>query len=110
MRTLTWYIKGGVAPQTDVGPAYRLSVGYHAVEVWFSGRNPGTNLGPVVIDINDDGVSLLSERVAFTEGQFSARHRLHKAGRIEKGSLITLDIDSVGSIHDLTVELVLEEA
>ena len=48
MRTLTWFIRGGVGLQTDVGPAFRLDVGYHAVEVWLDGKNPGLN-GPTVI-------------------------------------------------------------
>lgn len=122
MRTVTWHFGGllhsgshDLRDRRGGGAAFRLSQDYYPAEVrLYVDRVP---LGSaVVVDINDDGVSIFDNRPQVDKDTNYKRHRTFKdLGRekIDKDSVLTMDVDQVGSSYPgsgLTVELDLEEA
>ena len=123
-RFLTWYIKGGLSPLINVGPAYRLTEDYVPISISIDTREPVTRKiqskastpTRTVFDINDDGVSIFSSNPELIENETYSFEEtpaaFNRALTLEKGSWITLDIDSVGENspgEDVSVQLELEE-
>lgn len=121
MKTVVWHYGGllhagshDVRDRRGGGTAFRLSAEYYPVEVrLYVDRVP---LGSaVVVDINDDGTSLFSYRPQVDQDTNYKRQTVfNEAGRakIAKNSVLTMDVDQVGSRYGgsgLTVELDLEE-
>jgi hypothetical protein len=119
MRTLVWHYGGLVHAGThDLrqrrggATAYRLPERSYPLEVRAS-LGVAPNGGDVVFDINDDGVSIFDAKPQVDRGTTSKVHENFKdLGRayMEKGSVLTLDIDSTAAAASaLTVELDIEE-
>ena len=117
MRYLTWHIKGSLieeAGRSQVRETYVLDQDYLPVEITLYIKTAPT-LSDLVIDINDDEVSIFTQNPRLSAGQKQTDTRSFSpngAQRILSGSFITLDIDSVGSGEagrDLTVILTLKE-
>lgn len=103
---LTWHIADSATPGVDLGPAYRLTRTYRASVLWLRVSDPvDTSL---VVDINDDGVSILDDTKALLNKGFSVNHtRRFDFPTLFEDSWITVDLDS-GRAQGLTVQLDLE--
>jgi hypothetical protein len=112
MQYFTWHLAGGLTASTSqqhsyvtVGDLRPLLINLYAKTA------PGSN-APLTLDINDDGVSIFTFLPnMWTRGPVRFRGVFVDA-RILEGSVLTLDIDQVGSPEsgrDLTVQLVCEE-
>ncbi len=108
-KVLRWYIDGTIArAKTEVGGTYILDDDYAPEWVNITVRVPGKGSVPLVLDINDDGTSIFTDRPAITDSQFEKRWTTIPGNTIRENSLITLDIDQNFSdlaCRDLTVEL-----
>lgn len=116
-RILTWHIAGGLGqqapPKVDVGPAYYMDADYRPVLVWLRVKGDAPSGAGVIIDINDDGVSIFTNRPTLLDGQTSRATTTFAAfpAVIEEDSIVTLDLDSVSTSKpgsDLSIELHLE--
>ena len=115
--TLVWFLNGVLSEypgKIDVDRGYVLGADYKPVTVVVRAKSaPGT--GGVIIDINSDGVSLFTTNPGLSNGLTKyVGHTFGETGqsRLTKGSVVTLDIDSVGTTipgTNLTVQLELEE-
>ena len=119
MKTITWHYGGLVQAgshdlKTRRGGAARFRVNkrYKPVEVRLSLAS-APKADSLIIDINDDGVSLFDVRPSLVNGQDYRRWTtFSETGptRIEDGSFLTLDIDETAAgAAALTVELDLVE-
>lgn len=119
-RVLRWHIKGVLSEKgvkdTDVqGQAHRLDRDYRPTDTWLRVKqeSQGTEGTGVTIDINDDGVSIFAENPTLPYNTLSETCRAFSGGVMVKGSIITLDVDKVGTLYagkDLVVELYLNNA
>lgn len=103
---LTWHIADSAGPSVDVGPAYRLTKTYRASVLWLRVVDPVDTT--LIVDINDDGVSIMdSTRALLVKGLKENHTRRFDLPVLFEGSWITVDIDS-GRAQGLTVQLDLE--
>lgn len=107
-RYLTWYLAGSLEPGAGKGPAFVLDSDYEPLVVrLYAGAAPTGQ--PVFLDINDDGASIFDTRPHIATGAQQGGNAVITLGtRMLKGSLITLDVDQLGSQDagkDLTVVL-----
>ncbi len=117
MRVLRWHI-AGVLSETDVndtdvqGNAHWMDRDYRVVNTWMRvKRIPTGDLG-IQIDINDDGTSIYNTEPVIPSGSQEITSDAFRGVTLLKGSVITLDVDRVGSGYpgkDLVVELYLAE-
>lgn len=106
MTTLTWHIADSAGPGVDVGPAFHLDRTYRASVLWLRVVNPVETT--LVIDINDDGTSIMDSTKALLVKGVSVNHtRRFDLPILFEGSWITMDIDS-GRAQGLTVQLDLD--
>lgn len=112
--TLAWFVEGQLSEydgKTDIGAGYVLGADYKPLSVMVRAKKaPGTD--GVVIDINDDGASLFDVNPGLSNGLSKSTFHTFNVSRLAKGSIITLDLDVVGSTEsgaNLTVQLELEE-
>ena len=105
-RVLRWHIKGVLsekgAKDTDVeGQAHRLDRDYVPTNTWLRVKraSQGTNGTGITIDINDDGESIYEENPTLPYDTLSETCRAFSGGVMVKGSIITLDVDKVGSLY-----------
>ena len=122
-RILHWHVPGVLSESdvedTDVqGNAFYIDKDYQVVDTWMRVKKaPQDNEGlGIQIDINDDGASIFDEgqepilgdnATESKDTPFSDRNLV-----IQEGSVVTLDIDHVGTLfpgEDLVVELHLIE-
>ena len=112
-KILRWYIDGIISrPKVEVGGTHILDGDYAPEWVHTTARIAGKGSQPLVIDINDDGVSLFTERPALPENQTEKRWTTVSGNPIREDSIITLDIDqgyNELACRDLTVELKLRK-
>lgn len=112
-RVLHWYIDGTIGrAKTEVGGTFYADADYAPVWAHITVRQVGHGKKPLVIDINDDGVSIFDTKPALTEYQTNHKWTTIPGRTIRAGSIITLDIDENFSdlaCRDLTVELGLHE-
>jgi len=116
---LRWHIPGVLSEtgvvNTDVqGNAYRLDADYVPDEVWIRVKtaSQGVSGTGITLDINDDGVSIFRQNPSLPDNTQSITCNTFQPGVLLEGSVITLDVDSVGKEYagnDLTVELSLAE-
>ena len=108
-KILRWYIDGTISrSKTEVGGTYLLDGDYVPEWVHITARLAGQGSAPLVIDINDDGVSIFTYKPALTEAQTSHKWTTIPGDTMREGSLVTLDIDETFNelaCRDLTVEL-----
>jgi len=108
-KILRWYIDGTIGrAKTEVGGTYYMDGDYKPEWVHISARQEGHGSLPLVIDINDDGVSIFDTNPALTEYQTSHKWTTIPGNTIREGSVITLDIDENFNglaCRDLTIEL-----
>ena len=123
-RILRWHIKGVLSEtgveDTDVeGQAHRLDADYIPEDVWVRVKRASQGLEGtgIIVDINDDGVSIFGEGQEANLPDNSTEttcNTFSSSGLVLKsGSVITLDVDQVGEEYagkDLVVELYLREA
>lgn len=119
MRVLHWHIAGVLSEtgvkDTDVqGNAFRMEKNYRVLDTWMSVKEISTGDLGIQIDINDDGVSIFNTEPTIPSGslRITSNAFLSKGLVLLKESVITLDVDQVGSGYpgkDLVVELYLEE-
>lgn len=121
MRTLTFHYGGLIhAGAHDVRQrrggaiSFKLERDYKPIAHRVSLSQPVVGRGEaVIVDINDDGVSILAARPALGPDQTFVSGSSYAAvglQRLVKGSVMTLDIDQTGpGASALTVELDLEE-
>lgn len=117
-RTLfTWYLNGQLSEyngKVDVANHYYLVVDYKPVSVIVTAKVAPTG-ATLVVDINANGTSLFSTNpnLSVNSVQFIGHTFLADGtSRLGKGSVLTLDVDAVGSGEsgaNLTVQLELEE-
>ena len=117
MRILHWHIAGILSEtgveDTDVeGNAYRIERDYRVVDTWVRVKRAPMGDTGIQIDINDDGTSIYSTEPVIPSGSQEITSNAFSTQALLKGSVITLDVDQVGSGYtgkDLVVELYLEE-
>jgi len=123
-RILCWHIKGVLSEtgveDTDVeGQAHRLDKDYIPTEVWLRVKRASQGLEGtgIIVDINDDGVSIFGEGQEATLPDNTTENTCDTFSSpslvLQDESIITLDIDQVGEEYagkDLAVELYLDEA
>ena len=117
MRILRWHIVGVLSEtgvvDTDVqGSAYRLDRNYRPVDTWGRVKSVPTGDTGIQIDINDDGTSIYTTNPVIPSGSQEITSNAFSTQALLKDSVITLDVDQVGSGYpgkDLVVELYLEE-
>ena len=113
-RILRWHIPGVLSEtgvkDTDVkGNAYKLDRDYIPVECWVRLKSAPSGM-TLIIDINDDGTSIFSERPVMTDNQLDEVFNTFASPHLSmlKDSIVTLDIDQVSNSNpgeDLVVEL-----
>ena len=108
-RVLRWYMDGTIArAKTEVGGTYILDADYAPEWVNLTVRMVGHGGQPLVVDINDDGVSIFTDRPALTEYQTEHRWTTIPGDTMREDSIVTCDIDQDFdelACRDLTVEL-----
>ena len=108
-RVLRWYIDGNISrSKTEVGGTYGLDADYRPEWVHMTCRIAGQGTQSMVIDINDDGTSIFSDRPALYENMTEKTWTTIASNILREKSQITLDIDQVFGLdtcRDLTVEL-----
>lgn len=111
---LTWFVSGQLSNGvvgTDVSQSYKIPWRVKPVEIWMKATTAPSGQA-VLVDINDDGTSILSTAASLPAGLRESRsHTFVDESTIEKGSVLTLDVDQVGSLisgANLTVSLELE--
>ena len=123
-RVLRWHILGVLSKtgvvDTDVqGNAYKADKDYTPTDTWLRVKTApqGTQGTGIKIDINDDGVSIYGEGhepvLPDNTTEATCNNFASPEVVIKEGSIITLDIDRVGSEYagkDFVVELYLDEA
>ncbi len=117
MRILHWHIAGVLSEtgvtDTDVqGNAYRMERDYRVLDTWVRVKRVPTGDTGVRIDINDDGSSIYTTKPTIPSGSQEITSNAFSTVVLFEGSVITLDVDQVGSGYpgkDLVVELYLEE-
>jgi len=123
-RILRWHIKGVLSEtgveDTDVeGQAHRLDKDYIPTEVWLRVKRASQGLEGtgIIVDINDDGVSIFGEGQEATLPDNTTENTCDTFSSpalvLKDESIITLDIDQVGEEYagkDLVVELYLSKA
>ena len=107
-KTLTWHFEGSLAQHrigTGRGPAYLLDASYAPVQVLLY-AGTATHADEVVIDIKADGVTIFQHQPNLVVKLARSVSKDVKLPRLPKGTLITLDLVSIGSgAEDLTVQL-----
>jgi len=113
MRTLTWYIDGQLAVGTNQRETYRLDGTYLFARVWVHLKRAPTGSNPLILDINVDGETIFTVRPTIQRDETEyLEDRAFRPVPVNTGSLVTLDIDQVGSAEQgmgMTVGLDLEE-
>lgn len=117
MRVLHWHIPGVLSEtgvkDTDVqGNAYRMERDYRVIDTWVRVKKVPTGDQGIQIDINEGGWSIFQTEPVIPSGSQEITSNAFSAAVLLKGSVITLDVDRVGSGNtgeDLVVELYLEE-
>ncbi len=108
-KVLRWYMDGTISrSKTEVGGTYILDADYVPEWVHLTARIAGNGSQPVVIDINDDGSSIFTDKPAITENQTEKQWTTVPGNTLREDSIITLDIDQTFNelaCRDLTVEL-----
>ena len=108
-RILRWYMDGNISrDKVEVGGTYLLEDDYVPEWVHITARLAGKGATPMVVDINDDGISIFDTKPALTESQTEKKWTTIPGNTLREGSIITCDIDQVFSedtCRDLTVEL-----
>lgn len=108
-RVLRWYIDGTISrAKTEVGGTHILDADYIPEWVHLTVRVVGHGNQPLVIDINDDGDSLFTDKPALTEYQTDHKWTTIPGNTLREDSVITLDIDqgfNELACRDMTVEL-----
>ena len=112
-RFLTWHLSTPLQVGASQREAYEVEENYRPVRVWMRvSRTPSP--GNVVIDINDDDVSIFTSPKPGiqTKSLLGERDYFVEPRLIEKKSVITLDVDQIGAGEggeNLTVQLELEQ-
>ena len=113
---LRWFIPGVLSNSIvgTQGEAYKLDKDYRATDTWVrvATNSQGERGTGLTIDINDDGTSIYRENPSLPDNTQSITCNTFSPGVLLEGSVITLDVDSVGKEYagnDLTVELSLAE-
>ncbi|KKK89984.1 hypothetical protein LCGC14_2727620 [marine sediment metagenome] len=117
MRVLHWHIEGvlyetGVIDTDVKGNAYRLDRDYRPIDTWVRAKRVPTGDLGIQIDINDDGTSIYRTEPVIPSGSQEITSNAFSAAVLLKDSVITLDVDRVGSGYsgkDLVIELYLDE-
>jgi hypothetical protein len=113
-KILRWYIDGNISrTKTEVGGTYILDDDYVPEWVHITCRIAGVGSTPMLIDINDDDVSIFEDRPALTENQTEKKWTTIPANALRENSIIKLDIDQIfneDTCRDLTVQLGLRRA
>ena len=108
-KVFRWYIDGIISrPKTEVGGTYILDADYAPEWVHLTVRVVGHGSQPLIVDINDDGTSILTDKPALTEYQTEKKWTTIPKDTLREGSIITLDIDqgfNELACRDMTVEL-----
>jgi len=108
-RVLRWYMDGNISrSKVEVGGTYLLDADYVPAWVHITARIAGRGSTPLVVDINDDGVSIFDDRPALTEYQTEKKWTTIPEDTLREDSIITCDIDQIfneDTCRDLTVEL-----
>ena len=107
-RYLTWLVRPeDVKSGVNVGAEYVMDMDYTPVSATVRSKLP-SNFNNLIVDVNDDGVSIFSNRPNIPRLYQTDEGHLLKTP-IREGSIITLDIDQYDSeAGDITVELLLE--
>ena len=109
---LRWYIDGGISrTKTEVGGKHKLDRDYDSVRVTMMVRVVGSGSTSTIIDINDDGTSIFTNRPALASTHPEKTWTSFKGNTLRKDSIITLDVDQIPNLQgprDLTVEFELE--
>ena len=117
MRVLHWHIKGVLSETgvkgTDVdGNAFRMDRNYRVVDTWMRAKEVPTGDTGIQVDINADSTSIFQTNPVLPSGTQEITSNAFSGVVLLKGSVITLDVDQVGSGYpgkDLVVELYLDE-
>ncbi len=123
-RIIRWHIKGVLSETgvvgTDVeGQVHRLDRDYIPEDTWLRVKRASQGLEGtgIIVDINDDGVSIFGENLEANLPDNTLEDTCHTFSStdlvLRRGSILTLDIDQVGVEYagkDLVVELYLREA
>ncbi len=119
MRVLHWHIDGVLSESgvedTDVhGNAFQMERNYRTVNTWGRVKSVATGATGIQFDINVDGVSIFTTPPTIPSGsqEITSNAFISDGLTLLEGSVITLDVDQVGSGYpgkDLVVELYLEE-
>ena len=108
-KVLRWYIDGNISrSKTEVGGTYWLDADYRPEWVRMTCRIAGVGSTSMIIDINNDGTSIFSDKPALYENMTEKTWTTMPGTTLREKSEITLDIDQVFSedtCRDLTVEL-----
>ena len=92
-KILRWYMDGTIGrAKTEVGGTYLMDADYAPEWVHLTVRQAGHGSKPLVVDINDDGVSIFDTNPALTEYQTSHKWTTIPGDTLPEGSVITFYI------------------
>ena len=110
MRYFTWHVDS-LRVGTSQQETYRLDGDYNPVRAWVHVEGSPTG-AELMVDINVDGVSIFAYRPRLQDGT-DTDETVFSTAQMNKDSLISMDIDQIGSKEPgraMTVGLELEEA
>ena len=105
-RILVWYLEGILGTGLDQGPAFYMDADYTPTALRIMAKR-APDAGRLSFDIKDDGVSILSRRAGLAKGDVledDAEEFPLNPRTIEEGSLVTLDVTSMGA-SGITIQL-----
>lgn len=109
---LIWSVSGQIEPKTAIVPVYKTDRDYTPVRFYARRETAGGTLDQIALmDVNDDGTSIFTNRPGFHPGASEVEDEqiATNVTTIAKNSVVTFDVD-VGGGEDLTVVLDLDEA
>ena len=110
-RVLTWFVEGIDRDGTTQGPTFTLDQDYGLPGRVNLQAGQAPDADDVIIDIKDDGVSIFTRQPRLKKGHTSDwwEEFNFALSKMEKDSLVSLDVVQSGGVKRLTVELELDK-
>ncbi len=108
--TYVFHLAGAVSAATDIAEEIRVHRRCHVRKVYADIKTAPTN-ADMIIDVNNGGTTISATKTTIAATETSASNETIDTPTINAGSVLTIDVDQVGSSEagqDLTVCVVVE--
>ncbi len=110
-RILTWYIEGISGDGTRQGPTFTLDEDYGLPGIVKIHATQAPDADDLIVDIKDDGTSIFTKQPRLQKGHTTDwwEEFNFSLSKMEKDSLVSLDVVQSGGAKRLTVQLELNK-